>query len=118
VLSLFERHTELIERGRREKPVEFGHKVLLSAQQPAPRGRRDRFHIMKKMNEAIDQVRRSEGSVRIFVSAEQGTLFAGEFRQPALEHDGEVVQRLFPVPNRHRPSLRRLANRHVNQLHC
>ena len=29
VFSLFERHTELIKRGRREKPVEFGHKVLL-----------------------------------------------------------------------------------------
>jgi transposase, IS5 family len=30
VFSLFEQHTELIIRGRREKPVEFGHKVLLS----------------------------------------------------------------------------------------
>jgi IS5 family transposase len=30
VFSLFEEHTELIMRGRREKPVEFGHKVLLS----------------------------------------------------------------------------------------
>lgn len=29
VYSLFEKHTELIKRGRREKPVEFGHKVLL-----------------------------------------------------------------------------------------
>jgi IS5 family transposase len=29
VFSIFERHTELIQRGRREKPVEFGHKVLL-----------------------------------------------------------------------------------------
>jgi IS5 family transposase len=29
VFSLFEPHTELIQRGRREKPVEFGHKVLL-----------------------------------------------------------------------------------------
>ena len=29
VFSLFERHTELIKRGRRGKPVEFGHKVLL-----------------------------------------------------------------------------------------
>ena len=29
VFSLFEEHTELIKRGRREKPVEFGHKVLL-----------------------------------------------------------------------------------------
>jgi IS5 family transposase len=29
VYSLFEEHTELIKRGRREKPVEFGHKVLL-----------------------------------------------------------------------------------------
>ncbi len=29
VFSLFERHTELIQRGKREKPVEFGHKVLL-----------------------------------------------------------------------------------------
>ena len=29
VFSLFERHTELIRRGRREKPVEFGHKLLL-----------------------------------------------------------------------------------------
>jgi len=54
--------------------------------------------------------------VRIFVSVEPGTLFASEFGQPAFEHDGEVVQRLLPVPNRHRPLLRRLANRHVNQL--
>lgn len=29
VFSLFEPHTELIKRGRRLKPVEFGHKVLL-----------------------------------------------------------------------------------------
>jgi IS5 family transposase len=29
VFSLFEPHTELIMRGRREKPVEFGHKMLL-----------------------------------------------------------------------------------------
>jgi IS5 family transposase len=29
VFSLFESHTELIKRGRREKAVEFGHKVLL-----------------------------------------------------------------------------------------
>jgi IS5 family transposase len=29
VFSLFEQHTELIKRGRRQKPVEFGHKVLL-----------------------------------------------------------------------------------------
>jgi len=29
VFSLFERHTELIKRGRRQKPVEFGHKILL-----------------------------------------------------------------------------------------
>jgi IS5 family transposase len=29
VFSLFEQHTELIKRGRRQKPVEFGHKILL-----------------------------------------------------------------------------------------
>ncbi len=29
VFSLFEPHTELIKRGRREKPVEFGHVMLL-----------------------------------------------------------------------------------------
>jgi len=29
VFSLFEPHTELIKRGRRQKPVEFGHKLLL-----------------------------------------------------------------------------------------
>jgi IS5 family transposase len=29
VFSLFEPHTELIKRGRRQRPVEFGHKVLL-----------------------------------------------------------------------------------------
>ena len=29
VFSIFEPHTELIKRGRRDKPVEFGHKVLL-----------------------------------------------------------------------------------------
>jgi IS5 family transposase len=29
VFSIFEPHTELIMRGRREKPVEFGHKMLL-----------------------------------------------------------------------------------------
>jgi transposase, IS5 family len=29
VFSIFEPHSELIQRGRREKPVEFGHKVLL-----------------------------------------------------------------------------------------
>jgi IS5 family transposase len=29
VFSIFEPHTELIKRGRRQKPVEFGHKVLL-----------------------------------------------------------------------------------------
>ena len=30
VFSIFEPHTELIQRGRRSKPVEFGHMVLLS----------------------------------------------------------------------------------------
>ncbi len=30
VFSIFESHTELIKRGRRGKPVEFGHKVLLT----------------------------------------------------------------------------------------
>jgi IS5 family transposase len=30
VFSLFEPHTELIKRGRREKPTEFGHMMLLS----------------------------------------------------------------------------------------
>ena len=30
VFSLFESHTELIQRGRRDKPVEFGHKILFS----------------------------------------------------------------------------------------
>ena len=29
VFSIFEPHTELIKRGRRQKPVEFGHAVLL-----------------------------------------------------------------------------------------
>jgi transposase, IS5 family len=29
VFSLFEQHTELIQRGRRQKPIEFGHKILL-----------------------------------------------------------------------------------------
>jgi IS5 family transposase len=29
VFSLFEQHTELIKRGRRQKPTEFGHKILL-----------------------------------------------------------------------------------------
>jgi IS5 family transposase len=29
VFSIFEPHTELIQRGKRNKPVEFGHKVLL-----------------------------------------------------------------------------------------
>lgn len=30
VFSIFEPHTELIQRGRRGRPIEFGHKVLLS----------------------------------------------------------------------------------------
>jgi IS5 family transposase len=29
VFSIFEPHTELIQRGKRQKPVEFGHKLLL-----------------------------------------------------------------------------------------
>jgi IS5 family transposase len=29
VFSIFEPHTELIKRGRRNKPIEFGHMVLL-----------------------------------------------------------------------------------------
>ena len=29
VFSIFEPHAELIQRGKRQKPVEFGHKVLL-----------------------------------------------------------------------------------------
>lgn len=33
VFSLFEPHTELIKRGKRQKPVEFGHKVLLCESQ-------------------------------------------------------------------------------------
>jgi IS5 family transposase len=30
VFSIFEPHTELIKRGRRSRPIEFGHKVLLT----------------------------------------------------------------------------------------
>ena len=30
VFSIFEAHTELIKRGKRDKPIEFGHKILLS----------------------------------------------------------------------------------------
>jgi IS5 family transposase len=30
VFSIFEAHTELIQRGRRDKPIEFGHKIVLS----------------------------------------------------------------------------------------
>jgi IS5 family transposase len=30
VFSIFEPHTELIQRGKRDKPIEFGHKILLS----------------------------------------------------------------------------------------
>ena len=30
VFSIFEPHTELIKRGRRGRPIEFGHKVLLT----------------------------------------------------------------------------------------
>jgi urease gamma subunit len=30
VSSIFESPTELIKRGRRERPIEFGHKVLLT----------------------------------------------------------------------------------------
>jgi len=30
VFSIFEPHTELIQRGRRGKPIEFGHKILLT----------------------------------------------------------------------------------------
>lgn len=30
VFSIFEAHTELIKRGRRGKPIEFGHKILLT----------------------------------------------------------------------------------------
>ncbi len=30
IFSIFEAHTELIQRGRREKPIEFGHKIVLS----------------------------------------------------------------------------------------
>ena len=33
IFSLFEAHTELIKRGRRSKPVEFGHKILLGQTQ-------------------------------------------------------------------------------------
>ena len=29
VFRIFEPHTELLKRGRRQKPVEFGHMVLL-----------------------------------------------------------------------------------------
>lgn len=50
------------------------------------------------------------------MSAERGTLFAGQFRHPVLEHDGEVVQRRFAVANRQCPPFRRLADRHVHQL--
>jgi IS5 family transposase len=30
VFSIFESHTELIQRGKRDKPIEFGHKIMLS----------------------------------------------------------------------------------------
>ena len=30
VFSIFESHTELVQRGKRDKPIEFGHKIVLS----------------------------------------------------------------------------------------
>ena len=30
VFSIFEPHSELIQRGRREKPIEFGHKIVIN----------------------------------------------------------------------------------------
>ena len=43
------------------------------------------------------------GPVIIFVSRPQGTSFAALLGHAALEQDGEVVERLFPVVNRHGP---------------
>ena len=45
VFSLFEPHTELVKRGRRHKPVEFGHKVLLCE------SRREVHHRLQSLRE-------------------------------------------------------------------
>jgi hypothetical protein len=45
----------------------------------------------------------AEGPVNFFVSAEQGTSFAKLLRHSVLEEDGEVVEGLLPVMDRHRP---------------
>ena len=43
VYSIFEPHTELIKRGRRHKPVEFGHAVLLCLHFRRSRGERNQL---------------------------------------------------------------------------
>ncbi len=45
----------------------------------------------------------SGGPVIIFVSGEQGTSFAARFGHAVLEQNGEVVQGVFPVVDRHGP---------------
>ena len=56
----------------------------------------------------------------VLVSTQVGTSFAwsvsAEGRQPILEEDGEVVQRLFPLADRHRPFSRGFPNGHVHDL--
>jgi hypothetical protein len=49
------------------------------------------------------ELARMRGPVISFVSGEQGTLFASLLGQSALEQNGEVVEGLFPMVNRHGP---------------
>lgn len=51
VFSIFEPHTELIKRGRRHKPVEFGHKILLGQTQEKFI---TQYHVMRKQVSDVD----------------------------------------------------------------
>ena len=76
VFSIFEPHTELIMRGRREKPVEFGHKLLLVET-------RENFiidfdlmkkkrHDSKLAGEALDRIKRVYGITPKVFAADKG----------------------------------------------
>lgn len=56
------------------------------------------------------------GPVICFVSDDLGTSVASLLGHPSVEHDCEMVERLFPTSNRFGPLRRRLANRHVHEL--
>ena len=99
VFSIFEQHVELIKRGKRGKPVEFGHKVVLS--QTREKFISDYEVLPEQVEEGLvleEELEDHKGLYGAYpeVSAGDGGLWAGE---EAMERMGKKVG-VLAVPKR------------------